>query len=87
MGDPESRKSTLDEEAWKALFDNLIKNPEQSTIKISDLEEAVNGINSKDLRADYNLQDYQLKYALKDLKIKADEDKDGTIGIDYRVYI
>ena len=83
MADPESnrKESTLDEEAWKTLFDNLVTYPEKSTIKISDLEEAVNGINSKDLRADYNLQDYQLEYALKDLKNTADENKDGRIGI------
>ena len=59
MTDPESKNE--DDEAWKVLFEGLVQDDEKCTIKISDLEEAVEGINSKDLRADYNLQDFQLR--------------------------
>ena len=78
MADSESEKFTKDVEAWRNLFHKVVQNQGKYSIEISDLEEAVNGINSKDLRADYNLQDYQFKYALKDLK-KADKNKDGMI--------
>ena len=62
MADPESKPPPDDDvQAWKDLFDKLVKDPRNSVIEISDLEEAVKGINSRELRADYNLQDYQLK--------------------------
>ena len=62
MADSESKKSALDNEAaWKALFENLVQDEEKGTIKISDLEDAVEGISNKELRADYNIQAYQLK--------------------------
>ena len=47
MTEPESKKSTLDDEAWKVLFQRLVQDDEKCTIQISDLEEAVEGINSK----------------------------------------
>lgn len=79
MADSESKKSALDNEAaWKALFKNLVQDEETGSIKISDLEDAVEGISNKELRADYNIQAYQLKSALKDLK-KADKDKNEMI--------
>lgn len=62
MADPESQTSTLDIKAWKALFENLrVQDDGNGAIKISDLEKAVEGIKSQELRANYNIKDYQFK--------------------------
>ena len=61
MADPELKKSSLDDEAWKDLFKGLVKEDGKCIIEISDLEEALSDISNEDLRADYDLQDYQLK--------------------------
>ena len=65
MADPESGKTSnwdADVQYWKDLFDKFTnKDEENCVVKISDLEEAVKGINSRDLRTDYNIQDFQLK--------------------------
>ena len=60
MADPESKEFTLDDEG-KALFERLVKEDGKYEIEISDLEEALEKISNEDLRADYDLQDYQLK--------------------------
>ena len=62
MADPESQTSTLDIKAWKALFESLrVQDDGNGAIKISDLEKAVEGIKSQELRANYNIKDYQFR--------------------------
>ena len=59
MADPESKNE--DDEAWRLLFQRLVQNDAVCSIQISDLENAVKNIKSKELRSDYDLQDFQLK--------------------------
>ena len=82
MADPESEKYTKDLEAWRNLFPKLVQDEGKSYIDISDLEEAVKDIKSKELRTDCNVEDYELKQALKDLRKTADEDNDGKISLE-----
>ena len=59
MADPETKNE--DDEAWRLLFKRLVQNDAVCSIQISDLENAVKNIKSKELRSDYDLQDFQLK--------------------------